>query len=307
MWGKPIYVQIDIDGEIDRLWELTQTPHLHREWDLRFTDIEYLPRDDDTQPQRFLYATRIGFGMRIDGKGETVGVRHTDDGSRSSALKFWSDDPKSLIREGSGYWKYIPLRSGDKPAVRFITGYDYQVRYGIIGRIFDCLIFRPIIGWATAWSFDRLRLWVETGTHPKRVMIQAATYSVARLLIAFTWIYHGLIPKLLLAHSEELRMMEASGLGRDPDRLRMIGVIEVAVGLATLVLWRWAWPLWFTLVGMIAATLTVAFASPSDLVMPFNAITFNGAVFGLTVIALLNRHDLPSARRCIRRLTKEKP
>lgn len=102
-------------------------------------------------------------------------------------------------------------------------------------------------------------------------------------------------------------MMEASGLGRDPDRLRMIGVIEVAVGLAILVLWRWAWPLWFTLVGMIAATLTVALASPIDLVMPFNAITFNGAVFGLAVIALLNRQHLPSARRCIRRLTKEKP
>ena len=47
---------------MDDLWRLTQTPELHRRWDLRFTDIEYLPRPDEAEPQRFLYATRIGFG-----------------------------------------------------------------------------------------------------------------------------------------------------------------------------------------------------------------------------------------------------
>ena len=98
MSREPIYVEIRIRCGMDDLWRLTQTPELHRRWDLRFTDIEYLPRPDEAQPQRFLYATRIGFGLAIRGEGETVGSREKD-GARTSALKFSSDDPKSLIRE----------------------------------------------------------------------------------------------------------------------------------------------------------------------------------------------------------------
>ncbi len=61
------------------------------------------------EPQRFRYATRIGFGLCVEGAGESVGNR-TAEGQRTSVLKFWSDDPKSLIKEGSGYWKYIRKR-----------------------------------------------------------------------------------------------------------------------------------------------------------------------------------------------------
>src|SRR5712692_267453 len=103
-----IYVEINIQADLDDLWSKTQVPSLHQRWDLRFTRIEYLARDDDSHPQRFLYSTRIGFGLKISGEGETVGTRDDGNGSRTSALKFWSDDPKSLILQGSGYWKYIP-------------------------------------------------------------------------------------------------------------------------------------------------------------------------------------------------------
>ncbi len=50
-----IYVEIHIQGDMDELWQKTQQPDLHQQWDLRFTDIEYLPRPDVAQPQRFLY------------------------------------------------------------------------------------------------------------------------------------------------------------------------------------------------------------------------------------------------------------
>ena len=99
---------------------------------------------------------RIGFGAAIEGWGETVGER-LDANTRTSALKFGSDDRRSLIRAGSGYWKYEQIAD----EVRFITGYDYEVRWGPVGWAFDRLLFRPLIGWATAWSFDRLRLWIE--------------------------------------------------------------------------------------------------------------------------------------------------
>lgn len=113
----PIYVEIRIRGNMDLLWERTQYPHLHRRWDLRFTEIEYLPRPDPAEPQRFLYTTRIGFGLRIEGRGESVGENLSDQ-SRTSSLRFWSDDSKSLITDGSGYWKYVPTDDG----IRFFTG-----------------------------------------------------------------------------------------------------------------------------------------------------------------------------------------
>jgi len=158
--ASKIYVQIDIRAPIDGVWRLTQTPDLHQRWDLRFTEITYLPRPDDSQPQRFLYTTRIGFGLKIRGEGESVGARDGPGGARTSALRFWSQDPKSLIREGSGYWKYVP-HGDDGRTILFLTLYDYGVRFGALGRLLDRLLFRPLIGWATAWSFDRLRLWIE--------------------------------------------------------------------------------------------------------------------------------------------------
>jgi len=116
-----IYVEILIHGLIDDLWEKSQEPKLHHRWDLRFSEIDYLPRQPG-EAQEFLYATRIGAGMRIVGVGESTGERDNRVGERTSALKSWSEDPKSLIEFGSGYWKYIPSSDG----IRFITWYDYQ-------------------------------------------------------------------------------------------------------------------------------------------------------------------------------------
>ena len=136
-----IYVEIRIHGDIDDLWQRTQKPDLHERWDLRFTEIVYLPRADETAPQRFRYSTRIGFGLGIDGEGESQGTRVSATGERVSALKFWSDDPKSLILEGSGYWRYVPTADG----LRFLTWYSYRTRFGPLGRLFDAVVDRKSV------------------------------------------------------------------------------------------------------------------------------------------------------------------
>lgn len=73
--GRPIYVERLIDAPMERLWNATQRPEIHVRWDLRFTEIDYLPRAAENDPQRFLYATRIGFGLRIAGGRERGTVR----------------------------------------------------------------------------------------------------------------------------------------------------------------------------------------------------------------------------------------
>jgi hypothetical protein len=300
--ARSIYVECHIRGPIERVWHLTQTPDLHRQWDLRFTDIQYLPRPDTAQPQRFVYTTRIGLGMEVRGEGETVGNCDEPGGRRVSALKFWSNDKKSLIREGSGYWKYLPAGE-DGQAVRFITGYDYDVRFGDLGRLFDRLVFRPLMGWATAWSFDRLRLWVEKGIDPAISMRRSVAYLTARIILAAVWIYQGVVPKLLFRHPDELAMLRDAGLTETAARMACIGagLAELLLGVFIVLSWRSRWPLWLTLVAMPLATLGVALASPRFLTATFNPIALNTAVFGLAAIALAELRDLPSAGHCIRR------
>jgi hypothetical protein len=58
-----IYVEINIQDNLDHVWLLTQDPALHERWDLRFSRIHYLPRSSSAEPQHFLYETRIGFGL----------------------------------------------------------------------------------------------------------------------------------------------------------------------------------------------------------------------------------------------------
>ena len=293
-----IYVEILIRGAMDEVWRRTQDPKLHERWDLRFSQIEYLPRLPG-EAQKFLYATRIGAGLRISGEGESVGERDDSSGQRTSALKFWSNDPKSLIESGSGYWQYVPCDQG----IRFLTSYDYRTRFGMIGRIIDRLAFRPLIGWATAWSFDSLRLWIEQEIPPEATRNRALIYCLARLTVASIWLYHGLVPKLLYHNPDELRMLTDAGV-TSPHLLSIVslfGCLEVGLALILVLFWKARWPLWCTITAMVAATVAVSINSPSYLTAAFNPLTLNLAVTALAVTGLLASENLPTANNCLRR------
>jgi len=293
-----IYVEIFMRKSVDEIWALTQEPQLHQRWDLRFDRIEYVPRETTSEPQRFLYETRIGFGLSIKGTGESVGLRELESGESTSSLKFASDDPKSLIRQGSGYWRYVPVEGG----LRFLTWYDYEVRFGALGRIVDCLAFRPLIGWATAWSFDRLRLWAETGQPPESSMALTIVHAIARITIAFIWIWHGLVPKLLFSHIDERTMLDQSGVSL--SLLPWIGATEIAIGFLVLATWQIRPVLLLNGAVMIVALAVVAVKSPLYIVAAFNPVTLNLAVVALSVIGWFASRNLPSARRCLRKGAK---
>jgi uncharacterized protein YjeT (DUF2065 family) len=292
-----IYVETRVQCPLENLWEYTQDPALHERWDLRFSEIAYLPRHDD-EPQRFRYETRLGFGLRIRGGGESTGTRNGVTGDRTSALKFWSNDSKSLIREGSGYWRYVPTPDG----VRFLTWYDYRTRFGPFGRMIDVLFFRPLIGWATAWSFDRLRLWIEKGIDPGLSMQRSLVHATARVALAFVFLYQGLLPKLIYRHASEFSMLTDAGLHPDTASrmLTVIGVMEVALGAAIMTMWRAQWPFAVIVLLMPVALIGVATASPHVLIAAFNPVALNIAVAALAAVAWLTSVDLPSASRCLR-------
>lgn len=297
-----LYVEIFIRSPIEELWRLTQVPEVHERWDIRFSHIEYLPRPDVNEPQRFRYATRLGFGKTIEGGGESTGT-HEADGRRTSALRFWSDDPVSLIREGSGYWKYVPCPDG----VRFLTRYDYTVRFGIAGRVFDRLVFRPLIGWATAWSFDRLRLWLEEGVTPELSRRTAIAYTIARVMLAFIFFWHGLVPKLLTRHEDEFLMLTAGGVSSATADWMVFaaGIAEISLAGAILIWWQSRALLVVCMLLMAVALVAVGVTSPRYLGHAFNPVTLNLSVVALAGVCLALWRDQPSASRCRRQPSKE--
>lgn len=287
-----IYVELPIRASLDRIWQLTQTPELHERWDLRFTKIEYLPKTSETQ--HFLYATRIGFGLAIRGIGESIATKRDELGNLTSSLRFSSEDPKSLIREGSGYWHYNPEESH----VRFLTWYDYRVRFGFLGRFFDALVFRPAMGWATAWSFDRLRLWAERDQSPEASVAFAIIHALARLSIAFIWIWHGLVPKLWAHNPDELTMLANAAIAS--HWLPWIGVAEVVFGVVTLLTWRYRQMFVLNAAAMVIALVAVALQSPHYLTAAFNPVTLNLAVVIISIVGFVSEPFVPHAGNCLR-------
>jgi uncharacterized membrane protein YphA (DoxX/SURF4 family) len=163
--------------------------------------------------------------------------------------------------------------------------------------------FRPLLGWATAWSFDRLRLWIEHGIRPETSRDQALVYSIARGALAFTWVYHGLFPKLLYQDAIELDLLRR--IGTPPSRLTMAltfaGWAEILFALILIVLWNRSWPLWLTVLFMLTGIPVVAFNAPEYLTAAFNPLTLNLTLAALAIIAIIAGRDLPSATRCRRK------
>lgn len=113
-------------------------------------------------------------GRVIAGTGTSIGERRRPDGSRTSALRFTTADRLSTLGDGRGSWRYVPTPEG----VRFITGYDYAPGWG---RLLDRMGIRWLLGWLTAWSFDRLRIWAETGQPPEQWPMDDAPAALAGL------------------------------------------------------------------------------------------------------------------------------
>jgi hypothetical protein len=167
MAGSRVYVALDIAASADRVWALSQDFSCHARWDLRFTRIIAAGEGVDGE-QRFTYERSVG-PHAIRGIGISSGGLDAEGPGRVSALRFSTDDRVSPIRRGSGYWRYIPSEN----VVTFITGHSYDPGWGTF---LDRVLMHRLIGWMTAWSFDRLRIWAEDGIEPERWPLRSVLY-----------------------------------------------------------------------------------------------------------------------------------
>lgn len=297
---RSLYIETKINCDFDTLWTYTQDPFLHQQWDLRFSEIKYLPKDNPAQPQKFLYVTKIGFGIRVNGIGESVATKTKCNGESTSVLKFSSDNNLSIIKQGSGYWKYVPEAGG----IKFFTGYDYETRWGLFGKLFDKFIFRPLMIWATAWSFDCLKNWIEKGLHPAQAINAQRTVLFSNMALGLVWIYQGLIPKLLFTNTGEIEILKQLGLfnGNEKTILTFIGFAEIIFGFLILFVHKKIVHI-ANVVALLLLTVAAMFSNSTILTLPFNPFSLNTAMIALSFISVIHLKHLPKAANCI---TKQK-
>lgn len=301
MKQKPIYVETSIKAPIEDIWEKTQNPALHEQWDIRFSSITYLPKEQG-EPQRFTYTRSMLPGVSISGWGESAGDHMKEDGTKSSSLHFGTKQKMSPIKEGRGYWQYIPQSNSDE--VTFLTSYNYEPNFGKVGTLLDAVLFRPLMGWGTALSFDILKRWLEKGETPSSQYIRFAVTYIFAILFTFIWIYHGLVPKIIAMHPEE--MMMTGHLFPVGDKalqtiIITIGAIEIIYGLLWL-LYRNKRHL-FALQSILFPILMLSaiIADIQTALHPFNPVTFNVTLTILSIIGWIISKDVPSARSCKRK------
>jgi DoxX-like family len=297
MKNKPIYVEIPINASLDKVWEMSQDPRLHEQWDLRFTSITYLPKQSVNDPQSFRYETKLGF-IKVAGWGESVGTHHKEDHTRTSSLHFGTDQKISPIREGRGYWRYVSTENG----TTFLTQYGYDVRFGGFGRLIDS-IFRPLMGWATALSFDVLKQWIEKGEPPRTQYLRFFSSAMLAILFFFVWVYQGLVPKILAGHPEEVSMLSAltplHGMAAVKG-VQIIGGLEILFG-AVWLLYRKKRHLHALQMFVFPILTILAVSSDSSISYhPFNPVTFNASLWVLSIIGFFLAKELPTASRCNR-------
>ncbi|MBC5637441.1 DoxX-like family protein [Ornithinibacillus sp. BX22] len=301
MRSKPIYVETTIEAGMDKVWKATQDPGLHQQWDLRFSEITYMPKEEG-KPQEFLYKTNIGFGISVQGWGKSVGSFHAEDGSRTSSLHFGTNQKISIIKEGRGYWKYIPNQQNQ--SLQFLTQYNYEPSFGKVGRFIDHFLFRPLMGWATALSFDVLKRWMEKEETPASQFIRFFSHVMLSIFFMFIWLYHGIVPKLVAMHPEEMMMVTNTlplTMKQGELIVLTVGVIEVLIGIIW-IFYPYKRRLFYIQAILFPVLMLAAIVSNVEyLVQPFNPLTFNLALFVLSIIGIVISKDVPTARNCNRK------
>ena len=119
-----------------------------------------------------------------------------------------------------------------------------------------------------------------------------SSIQIARYIISFSWLYHGIFPKLI--HIAPLEKMMTASLGFSNELSYVItksaGVGEVLFGLLFFVLYRSKVIILLNIIGLAGLLFFVALLQPQLLIEAFNPVTTNIALIAFSFI-LLNENN----------------
>ena len=114
------------------------------------------------------------------------------------------------------------------------------------------------------------------------------TAQLSRFVLGFSWIYHGLFPKLLFLAPLELEMSGSIGLSESNTLLliRFAGVSEILFGILLLVFYKRAALLYLNIAALLALLFFVLIMTPPLIVEAFNPVTTNLPLIVLSLVLL---------------------
>lgn len=116
----------------------------------------------------------------------------------------------------------------------------------------------------------------------------AHLHSAARAMLAFVFIYHGLVPKILWLSTTEAALATAHGLYA-PIISPIAGLGEILLGGALLFLRRTLFPVYAAIGALVLLLLDVMIMMPALLSEAFNPVTLNLAVIFIAYVVIVTQ------------------
>ena len=116
-----------------------------------------------------------------------------------------------------------------------------------------------------------------------------SSIQIARFIISFSWLYHGIFPKLIHIAPLEKVMTASLGLSNELSYFvtKSAGVGEVIFGVLFFVFYRNKVIVFLNIMGLTGLLGFVALMQPHLLIEAFNPVTTNIALIGFSFILLL--------------------
>ncbi|WP_076418358.1 DoxX-like family protein [Colwellia sp. UCD-KL20] len=112
--------------------------------------------------------------------------------------------------------------------------------------------------------------------------------QIARYLVSFSWLYHGIFPKLVYIAPLEKLMTGSIGLSDELSYFvtKSAGVGEVIFGIVIFIFYKNKSIILLNIFALVGLLLAVAVLQPQLLIEAFNPVTTNITMIGLSLILL---------------------
>ncbi|MBB1340756.1 DoxX-like family protein [Pseudoalteromonas sp. SR44-5] len=115
-----------------------------------------------------------------------------------------------------------------------------------------------------------------------------SSVQIARYIISFSWLYHGIFPKLV--HIAPLEKLITASLGFSESMSYLVtksaGVGEVAFAILLFIYYQSKIIIVLNIIALVGLLFFVAALQPQLLVEAFNPVTTNLPIIGLSLVLL---------------------
>lgn len=123
-------------------------------------------------------------------------------------------------------------------------------------------------------------------------------YRIARLTMTIMWLYLAIFPKYVFTENVQVEVVRAWGLfpGNELNMLRLLGVCEIGLAAAHLLLWTRREVFLVNIALLIGLNIISLLAMPAAFAQPFNPLTIGLPMMALSLAGYASGQEGPLVR-----------